>query len=229
MMKKVLICVCLCCALIVGMACPVFAFTDIEDIDGQYSFTYEFRFSDFHTVEGYNAYCIPFDVSAVATFVEADEVNFSIDKQSWTGSFKEIVSPRDGLTYHFLGDVCYLDPSRPPRLDPPFCVAICQDDPAQSKLYMTTEFFNSLYVTDTGPSKVKIHVAVSDPIIPPDNATVSITDGVTGVIGFAGKVVSALVFPDGALFGLLPVVGMAVGLAIVVWGIRKFKSCTWGF
>ena len=229
MIKKILTCLCLCSVLVAGLLVPVSAFTNVDDIEGQYSFVYEFKFSEFTKVTNYDAYCIPFDLSSSLELVDADEVSFSIDDHSWNGSFKEIVSPRDGLTYHFLGDVCYIDPSVPPRYDPPFCVAICISDYSQSKLYLTSELFSSLYVTNTGPDKLKIHVAISDPIIPPDNATVSITDGVSGVIGFAGKIVTALISPDGALFGLLPVIGMTVGLSVVIWGVKKIKSCTWGF
>lgn len=57
----------------------------------------------------------------------------------------------------------------------------------------------------------------------------SIGSGVTAVIGYAGDVVTALCGESGALAPLLPVVGMAVGIGLVGWGIRTVKSLTWGF
>lgn len=56
---------------------------------------------------------------------------------------------------------------------------------------------------------------------------VEIGNGVTAVIGYAGSVVTALT--TGALKDLLPVIGMAVGIGLVGWGIRTVKSLTWGF
>lgn len=55
----------------------------------------------------------------------------------------------------------------------------------------------------------------------------SIGDGVTAVIGYAGDVVEAIT--SGGLSALLPVIGMAIGIGIVGWGIRTVKSLTWGF
>lgn len=57
----------------------------------------------------------------------------------------------------------------------------------------------------------------------------AISTGVTSVIGFAGQVVTALVTEGGALANLLPVIGMAIGIGLVGWGIRTVKSLTWGF
>lgn len=57
----------------------------------------------------------------------------------------------------------------------------------------------------------------------------AIGQGVGSVIGFAGEVVDALITSSGALSGLLPVIGMAVGIGLVGWGIRTVKSLTWGF
>lgn len=57
----------------------------------------------------------------------------------------------------------------------------------------------------------------------------AIGSGVTAVIGFAGDVVTALVSESGAFVDLLPVIGMAVGIGLVGWGIRTVKSLTWGF
>lgn len=57
----------------------------------------------------------------------------------------------------------------------------------------------------------------------------AIGDGVTSVIGWAGDVVDALITSTGALSGLLPVIGMAIGIGLVGWGIRTVKSLTWGF
>lgn len=57
----------------------------------------------------------------------------------------------------------------------------------------------------------------------------AIGQGVTSVIGFAGEVVDALILTNGKLSGLLPVIGMAIGIGLVGWGIRTVKSLTWGF
>lgn len=57
----------------------------------------------------------------------------------------------------------------------------------------------------------------------------AIGSGVTAVIGYAGDVVTALVSESGAFAALLPVIGMAVGIGLVGWGIRTVKSLTWGF
>lgn len=57
----------------------------------------------------------------------------------------------------------------------------------------------------------------------------AIGSGITAVIGYAGEVISALTGAEGAFADLLPVVGMAVGIGLVGWGIRTVKSLTWGF
>lgn len=57
----------------------------------------------------------------------------------------------------------------------------------------------------------------------------AITSGVGTVIEAAGKVVTAIISDGGAMNALLPVIGMAVGLGLVGWGIRTIKSLTWGF
>ena len=57
----------------------------------------------------------------------------------------------------------------------------------------------------------------------------AIGQGVTSVIGFAGEVVTAIADSGGDLAPLLPVIGMAVGIGLVGWGIRTVKSLTWGF
>lgn len=57
----------------------------------------------------------------------------------------------------------------------------------------------------------------------------AIGSGVTSVIGYAGEVVTALISESGALSALLPVIGMAIGIGLVGWGIRTVKSLTWGF
>ena len=57
----------------------------------------------------------------------------------------------------------------------------------------------------------------------------AITSGVGTVIECAGDVVSAIITDGGAMNALLPVIGMAVGLGLVGWGIRTIKSLTWGF
>ena len=57
----------------------------------------------------------------------------------------------------------------------------------------------------------------------------AIGSGVTAVIGYAGEVVTSLISESGELAALLPVIGMAIGIGLVGWGIRTVKSLTWGF
>lgn len=57
----------------------------------------------------------------------------------------------------------------------------------------------------------------------------AIGSGVTSVIKYAGEVVTAICGEAGAFNSLLPVIGMAVGIGLVGWGIRTVKSLTWGF
>ena len=57
----------------------------------------------------------------------------------------------------------------------------------------------------------------------------AITDGVGTAVSSAGKVVTALLTEGGELAALLPVVGLAIGIGLVGWGVRTIKSLTWGF
>lgn len=57
----------------------------------------------------------------------------------------------------------------------------------------------------------------------------AILAGVGTAIQAGGQVVTALLGSSGELGALLPVVGMAVGIGLVGWGIRTVKSLTWGF
>jgi len=57
----------------------------------------------------------------------------------------------------------------------------------------------------------------------------AIEDGVVAVIGYGGDVVSALLSETGEFAALLPIIGMAIGMGVVGWGIRTIKSLTWGF
>lgn len=57
----------------------------------------------------------------------------------------------------------------------------------------------------------------------------AISTGVTAVIGYAGEVITAIVSDTGKMSAILPVIGLAVGIGLVGWGIRTVKSLTWGF
>lgn len=57
----------------------------------------------------------------------------------------------------------------------------------------------------------------------------AIKSGVTAVISMGGEVVTAIVGESGAFAALLPVIGVAIGIGLVGWGIRTVKSLTWGF
>lgn len=57
----------------------------------------------------------------------------------------------------------------------------------------------------------------------------AILQGVTTAISACGQVVAALLGEAGELKDLLPVIGLAVGIGLVGWGIRTVKSLTWGF
>lgn len=57
----------------------------------------------------------------------------------------------------------------------------------------------------------------------------AIGTGVTKSITFAGEVITAIVGETGAMAAILPVIGLAIGLGIVGWGVRTVKSLTWGF
>ena len=56
----------------------------------------------------------------------------------------------------------------------------------------------------------------------------AIGDAFTGVIGWVGQYVSALVGAEGALKELLPVFAIGIGVSVLMLGIKATKSMTWG-
>lgn len=56
----------------------------------------------------------------------------------------------------------------------------------------------------------------------------AIGDAFTGVIGWVGEYVSALVGAEGALKELLPVFAIGIGVSVLMLGIKAVKSMTWG-
>lgn len=56
----------------------------------------------------------------------------------------------------------------------------------------------------------------------------AIGTGVTEVIGWGGEVLTAIVGETGSMNAVLPVIGIAIGLGIVGWGIATIKSLVWG-
>lgn len=50
----------------------------------------------------------------------------------------------------------------------------------------------------------------------------------TGVIGWIGEFIGALVSTDGALKEMLPVFAIGVGVSVLMLGIKAVKSMTWG-
>ncbi len=54
----------------------------------------------------------------------------------------------------------------------------------------------------------------------------AISAGVTQVITWAGGVLTAIT--TGSMSAVLPVIGVAIGIAVVGWGIRTIKSLVWG-
>lgn len=55
----------------------------------------------------------------------------------------------------------------------------------------------------------------------------AIGTGVTSVITWGGNVLTAIT--SGSMAGVLPVIGVTIGLGIVGWGIKTIKSLVWGF
>lgn len=54
----------------------------------------------------------------------------------------------------------------------------------------------------------------------------AIGTGVTSAIEFGGEVLTSIM--TGSMSAVLPVVGLAIGLGIVGWGIKTVKSLVWG-
>lgn len=50
----------------------------------------------------------------------------------------------------------------------------------------------------------------------------------TGVIGWVGEFINALVGAEGALKEMLPVFAIGVGVSVLMLGIKAVKSMTWG-
>ena len=56
----------------------------------------------------------------------------------------------------------------------------------------------------------------------------AISAGVSSVIGWVGNVVSAITTSEGALNGLLPLVGIGVAVSAVMFGVKIIKGMIWG-
>ena len=56
----------------------------------------------------------------------------------------------------------------------------------------------------------------------------AISSAFTGVIGWIGEFISALVGAEGALKEMLPVFAIGVGVSVLMLGIKAVKSMTWG-
>lgn len=56
----------------------------------------------------------------------------------------------------------------------------------------------------------------------------AIGDAFTGVIGWVGEFVTALVGADGALHDLLPVFVIGIGVSATMLCIKAVKTLTWG-
>lgn len=50
----------------------------------------------------------------------------------------------------------------------------------------------------------------------------------TSLIGYFGQVVDALVTAEGALYALLPLVGLGIAVSLVFAGIKVVRSFCWG-
>lgn len=57
----------------------------------------------------------------------------------------------------------------------------------------------------------------------------AISTGVTTAIGYVGDVLEAIVGTSGELSGILPVLGLSIGMGVIGFGIAKLKSVIWGF
>lgn len=237
-MKKFLFCFCLCCALLVGMAFPAFA-VEVSDLPNQYLFDIEFTMEGFQSVSNGSVTVLSYKkqidlsgkmVSSMGDFVDVTFSGLygSSSSGAYSGTFRtDFKAYKIPPVYHGLGNPALAFLGEDNGMN--FFIAYYVESPQYSELYVSPDFYNDLFVNpESGPiTHPGYRITVN--AVTGDNATASITDGLTGVLGFAGDIVSALVSPDGSLSGILPVVGLSVGLAIVVWGIRKFKYCTWGF
>lgn len=57
----------------------------------------------------------------------------------------------------------------------------------------------------------------------------AIGTGVTSAIGYVGDVLDALLTTEGALAGLLPIIGLGIAMGVIGFAVAKIKSLTWGF
>lgn len=57
----------------------------------------------------------------------------------------------------------------------------------------------------------------------------TITTGVTNVITWMGQVVSAIFGTDGALADLLPIIGIAVAISLLAFGVKIIRRIMWGY
>lgn len=56
----------------------------------------------------------------------------------------------------------------------------------------------------------------------------AIETGFSSAIGFVGDVVEAITSTSGEFAGILPVIGLVIGMGVVGFAIRKVKSLVWG-
>lgn len=232
MTKKILICICLCCALVVCMACPVYAESVASDADADdWVFCFSPRvieFEYFGYEDGWGDFSIS-NSSVLPLSVEySDKVLVSIDGNNFICE-RRFVSFEDQRPYYYYGNISIIDPSLADTGED-FC------------FYTTLGLYDVIfdrYNKEPLPEgyysgfslRGNVQSALVSVSVPADfqPVTISTGTGVTSVLHWCGSLLNAIISPDGALFGILPVIGLSVGLALVVWGIRKFKSCTWGF
>ena len=203
----------LCAFFVFCLACPAFAAGDGE-LDFQYVFSKDFTLADLVAVDGTKWYCLPFDVSAVADKVSADYVVFSIDGNDYRCSFMTFSR---GLTYHYIGTPAEIfgvyDGS-----DFPFCLAMCQDDPTLSSLYLHSDLIRSLNHGNPSVVHIAISVAYNDPM-----TTGSLMEDTTSVFGSAISMVGSVartVTSNPILF--LPIVISLCGIGVAFF--RRLKQ-----
>ncbi len=56
----------------------------------------------------------------------------------------------------------------------------------------------------------------------------AVTEAFTGVLGWVGSFVDALVTTDGSLNALLPLFAIGIGVSVVYMVVRVVKSVIWG-
>lgn len=209
MTKKFLLCFCLCCALIVGMACPAFAASNGGRVPPVVFEEYVFIPGEDDIPDWYQYSLGPEQFLLVP---DCDTFVF------WLNDVSYVCKTRfDASGNAYYGNFDLLDSDDGSADDYP--------DTGEPFVFFGDENGATL-ILDSAYDTLYFSV---EPVYSNTEVETSISSGIGGVIRFAGKVVTSLFSPDGALVGLLPVIGMSIGLALVVWGIKKFKSCTWGF